>query len=942
MGVLGVVGTVIGATVTVAALVVISYMAAEQRMDAIRKFGMVIHEFDPWFNFRAAQYLADNGYERFFKWYDYMSWYPLGRPVGTTIYPGMQIVSVTIWEVLNHFGIPMSLNDVCCLTPVWGGVFATLTLSALTYICTGRVTAALVGGWVMSIIPAHLMRSVGGGYDNESVAVSCLLLTFFFWCASLYSNDNTKANPIGILTGLAYIGMAATWGGYIYVLNMIGLHAFILVLLGRYSDKLYWSYSLWYVIGTLGAMQVPVIGKAPLRSLEQLAPLLVFFGMQGLKVCHHPLFLKTFFRIDAAKATRANMLVVYGTVGAVGLAILAGVVQVLWPTGYFGPLSSRIRGLFVQHTRTGNPLVDSVAEHQPVKNDAFWQFLHLTCYTAPVGLAIIVGQSILRPLISGTNARSDPLTFLVVYSGVTYFFSTKMNRLMLLMGGPASILTGVVGGYAVDFVLAEAADLIQAIVGGDSAAAAGATDQPKEDESKKAKKGDKKKEAKKATADDTSSALTKTYNTGVAKLLRKVVATVVVVVSYKYIQEFYDYTQMMKAPLSGPSITFEAQLRSGEKIIVDDYREGYLWLKDNTPQDARVMAWWDYGYQITGIGNRTTIADGNTWNHEHIALLGRCLTSPEKRAHNIIKHLADYVLIWAGGGGDDLAKSPHLARIGNSVFEDICPGDPLCSNFGFYSQGNPTPMMKKSLLYRLHQHGINAQVNVDPNRFRPVFQSKYGLLRIFQVVGVSEESKKWIADPANRICDAPGSWYCTGQYPPAISDTLAKRKSFKQVEDFNVGMDEKAKKYHEEYLNRMNGKGGSSAPAPTPAADDEEEELPPTKLVGCYGTELSFEDKKYIGGQSGAFFGHAVFHAVEEKAKYFAIARGDQDGHSFVFNKLLKNKGKWTDSKDCERPCLDDGSKACGCIDGACTEPKMDGEEHNRRWVVYEVLPKKK
>jgi asparagine N-glycosylation enzyme membrane subunit Stt3 len=41
------------------------------------------------------------------------------------------------------------------------------------------------------------------------------------------------------------------------------------------------------------------------------------------------------------------------------------------------------------------------------------------------------------------------------------------------------------------------------------------------------------------------------------------------------------------------------------------------------------MAWWDYGYQINGVGQRTTIADGNTWNHEHIALLGRCLISPE-------------------------------------------------------------------------------------------------------------------------------------------------------------------------------------------------------------------------------------------------------------------------------------------------------------------------
>ena len=49
----------------------------------------------------------------------------------------------------------------------------------------------------------------------------------------------------------------------------------------------------------------------------------------------------------------------------VGAAVL-GLVGIMFvmPTGYLGPLSSRIRGLFVKHTRTGNPLVDSVAEHQ--------------------------------------------------------------------------------------------------------------------------------------------------------------------------------------------------------------------------------------------------------------------------------------------------------------------------------------------------------------------------------------------------------------------------------------------------------------------------------------------------------------------------------------------------------------------------------------------------
>lgn len=45
---------------------------------------------------------------------------------------------------------------------------------------------------------------------------------------------------------------------------------------------------------------------------------------------------------------------------------------------------------------------------------------------------------------------------------------------------------------------------------------------------------------------------------------------------------------------------------------------------------------------------------------------GRCLVSSEAKGHAIIRHLADYVLLWttryAGMYSDDLAKSPHMAR----------------------------------------------------------------------------------------------------------------------------------------------------------------------------------------------------------------------------------------------------------------------------------------
>jgi dolichyl-diphosphooligosaccharide--protein glycosyltransferase len=252
--------------------------------------------------------------------------------------------------------------------------------------------------------------------------------------------------------------------------------------------------------------------------------------------------------------------------------------------------------------------------------------------------------------------------------------------------------------------------------------------------------------------------------------------------------KYINHCESIAQGMSTAGVKYNVPQRDGSVYLVDDYWKGYRWVAENTPKDSRVMAWWDYGYHITGIAERTSIADGNTWNHEHIATLGKMMTSPQKKAHNAIKHLADYVLVWAGGRSDDLAKSPHLARIGNSVFTDHCgDDDPRCSKFSFYGSNydEPTPMMKESLLYNLVKHNKVKGARAYPSLFQEVHETKHGLMRIFKVMNVSMESKNWIADPENKLCDAPGSWYCVGQYPPALDKLIQKRKSFSQVEDFN-------------------------------------------------------------------------------------------------------------------------------------------------------------
>jgi hypothetical protein len=85
------------------------------------------------------------------------------------------------------------------------------------------------------------------------------------------------------------------------------------------------------------------------------------------------------------------------------------------------------------------------------------------------------------------------------------------------------------------------------------------------------------------------------------------------------------------------------------------------------------MSWWDYGYQITGMANRTVLVDNNTWNNTHIATVGKAFASTEEEGYKIAKFMgANYMLVIFGGmtnfSGDDIAKFLWIVRIaGKSI-----------------------------------------------------------------------------------------------------------------------------------------------------------------------------------------------------------------------------------------------------------------------------------
>ena len=100
-------------------------------------------------------------------------------------------------------------------------------------------------------------------------------------------------------------------------------------------------------------------------------------------------------------------------------------------------------------------------------------------------------------------------------------------------------------------------------------------------------------------------------------------ASVLLVIYAMFLFYVIHCTFISSEAYSSPSIVIATTARDGSRTILDDYREAYYWMRMNTDEHAKFFSWWDYGYQMAGMGNRTVIVDNNTWNNTHIATIGR-------------------------------------------------------------------------------------------------------------------------------------------------------------------------------------------------------------------------------------------------------------------------------------------------------------------------------
>ncbi|KAF9439063.1 oligosaccharyl transferase stt3 subunit [Entomortierella beljakovae] len=658
-------------------LILIAVVAIASRLFSIIRFESVIHEFDPWFNYRTTQHLVKNGFYDFWNWFDEKSWYPLGRVVGGTVYPGIMVTSALIHNILHFFNFPVDIRNVCVfLAPMFSGLTA---FSA--YLLTKELkdsSAGLLAAAFLGVAPGYISRSVAGSYDNEGIAIFLLVFTFYLWIKAV----KTGSAFFGLLTALFYFYMVSAWGGYVFITNLVPLHAFTLLLMGRYSNRLYVSYSTFYAVGTLLSMQIPFVGFQPTRTSEHMAALGVFGLLQLFA------FAELVRGLISPKQFKTLLRTGIAAVAITSIVILT----LLSLTGVVAPFTGRFYSLYdTGYAKIHIPIIASVSEHQPTAWTSFFFDLQMLIFLFPAGVYLCFRE------------LKDEHVFVILYSVFASYFAGVMVRLMLTLTPIVCVSAAIAYSTLLDTYLEKSDHVLASGLRGNTPAVTATTSESKAGSS--SKKG-------KASA-STSESESKTKSSASGERKRFPIfnwdsrAIVIMQLTWFLFMFAWHCTYVTSGSYSSPSIVLASRGRDGSQIIIDDFREAYYWLRKNTKEDAKVMSWWDYGYQMAGMANITTLVDNNTWNNTHIATVGKAMSVSEEVAYPLLRqHDVDYILIIFGGvigySGDDINKFLWMIRIAEGVY----PNDVKEANF-FTPRGeykvdqDASTTMKNSLMYKM-------------------------------------------------------------------------------------------------------------------------------------------------------------------------------------------------------------------------------------------------
>ena len=263
------------------------------------------------------------------------------------------------------------------------------------------------------------------------------------------------------------------------------------------------------------------------------------------------------------------------------------------------------------------PIIASVSEHQPTAWPAFFMDLQFLIFLFPAGVVLCFRE--LR----------DEHIFVIIYSVMASYFAGVMVRLILTLTPVVCVASAIAFSSLIDTYVDPFQPPTEDEYQKKVTAGADSTNGPSAaTTSKKVKKA--------AAAAPVSPAIqgalgdlisaTAAFSNRASTRPRGIFGLDTRLMIFFHTASLLFFfvlhcTWVTSNAYSSPSVVLASSDGQGGQNIIDDFREAYYWLRQNTPTDAVVMSWWDYGYQIAGMADRPTLVDNNTWNNSLLSLV---------------------------------------------------------------------------------------------------------------------------------------------------------------------------------------------------------------------------------------------------------------------------------------------------------------------------------
>ena len=612
------------------------------------KYGFYLNEFDPFFDFRATEYIVNNGYGPYLEWHDYKSWFPDGREIAETSQSGLHLTAATLYKI---FGMNMSLMDFTIWFPVVIGSASTVLMFLVVRAITGSTIPGLISSLFFAVSPAIIQRGNLGWFKSEPLGLFYGLGGTYLFLSALKDKKYKFLIPKAIFGGIL-IGLAVTsWGGAQYFVIPIGI---FIIVLGFVSKDLK---NNLIVAVLFTASVILVAGAFPRPGMS------FVLGLPGLLLMTSSLFLlvTTVVRLKSSER-RATLktAIILGIFVIIGMSIVVG--------GFYKVPSFRYLNAINPFLSSENKLVESVAEHfTPTIVDYFRQFSILIIFA---GLGI---------WLSFKNKNNTNMIFALIIGLTGIYISATFARLLVFASISIIILSSI-GIY----------QSIRAITSIRT-------------------------EAEQTLTTSNKSGAKAQKNMKLKKQFLPYAGFAAILIIMLSIPMVYDTNTNWITSADVP--TSIANGGTNYRLTTDDWIETLDWMSKNTPVDSVVTAWWDYGYWITTLGNRTSIADNATINQTRIETIAKMFISPEEKGWKIANDLkSDYILIYVVG-----QKLPSL---------DPANPSPL------YVLGSGGDESKKHWFIRIG--GFNESEYVESNGDTPkqkYWDSLLGKMMPFQTIG---------------------------------------------------------------------------------------------------------------------------------------------------------------------------------------------------------------